>query len=143
MMGFKFRETMRGRAQTDDGKPLAFEFTLSARAISIVAYLLGRPLEVTGRISLEGTAEDVPLDGTLEVALPIRRWLRYDLNFKSQDGAVWRFFGGKAVRYRSFLRTMSWLKGSLYRNGEQFGIAELWFDYRDLPRFLLSFRPTW
>jgi hypothetical protein len=142
-MGFQFKETMRGRAQTDGKEPLAFEFTITARAVSAVAYLLGRPLDVTGVISLKGVAGGVPVEGTLQVALPVKRMLRYDLTFRSQDGAVWRFFGGKDVRYLRFLRTMSRLRGNLYRNGEQSGTAELWFDYRDLPRFLLSFRPVW
>ena len=141
-MGFRFKETMRGWAQTNDREKLSFEFTITARAASTVSYLMGRPLEVRGSISLEGIADGFPVEGTLRVALPIRRRLSYDLTFRSQDGAVWRFFGKKDVRYRNFLRTMSWLKGFLYCDGEQFGVAELWFDYRDLPKFLLSFRPA-
>jgi len=140
-MGFRFKETMRGWTEADDCPRRSFEFTITARAGSSVGYVLGRPLDVAGTISLEGLAEGVPVDGTLQVALPLRRLLRYDLSFRSADGAVWRYLGRKDVRYRRFFRTMSWLRGPLFRNGERFGEAELWFSYRDLPRFLLSFRP--
>ncbi len=140
-MGFRFKETMRGWVDSSDHSRLPFEFAITARAGSSVGYLLGRPLDVAGSVSLQGLAEGVPVDGTLQVALPVRRRLWYDLSFRSEDGAVWRYIGRKDVRYRHFFRTMSRLKGPLYRDGERFGTAELWFSYRDLPRFLLSFRP--
>jgi hypothetical protein len=106
-----------------------------------MACALGDPFDVSGTASLRDTGEKVTVSGTLLVALPLRRLLRYDLSFKAPDGALYRYMGRKDVRYLHFLRTMSWLRGILFRNGETVGPAELWFSYRDLPTFILSFRP--
>lgn len=75
------------------------------------------------------------------MGLPVRRRLQYDLSFRAPDSALYRYIGRKDVRYLQFFRTMSWLRGTLFRNGEPVGRAELWFNYRDLPSFILSFRP--
>lgn len=140
-MQFQFTETMRGRVEKPDGTVSSFEFTITARAKGYIAYALGDPLDVNGTASLEGIAEGVPVAGILRVAMPISRRLHYELGFRAPDGALYHYIGRKDVRYLRFLRTMSWLRGTLFRNGEPVGRAELWFDYRDLPSFMLSFRP--
>lgn len=140
-MQFHFTETMRGRVEEAGGTLLPFEFTIKPHASGLVSYVLGDPLKVQGTASLKGVAERVPVGGTLLVALPLRRRLCYDLSFRGLDGALYRYVGRKDVRYLHFLRTMTWLIGTLFRNGEPLGSAELWFDLRGLPGFLLSFRP--
>jgi hypothetical protein len=140
-MRFQFTETMRGWMDEPSGNRAAFEFTITARAQGYVSYALGDPLLVEGAVSLQGIADNARASGTLKIALPVGRLLRYDISFEAPDGARYRYIGRKDIRYLHFLRTMSWLKGTLFRSGEPVGRAELWFDYRDLPRFLLSFRP--
>ena len=140
-MQFHFTETMRGRVEEVDGTLLPFEFTIKPYASGLVAFLLGDPLKVGGTASLKGIAERVPVGGTLLLAMPLRRRLCYDLSFRGLDGALYRYVGRKDVRYMHFVRTMTWLRGTLFRNGESVGSAELWFDLRDLPGFVLSFRP--
>ena len=140
-MRFHFKETMRGRVENPDGSMSPFEFTITARARGLIACALGEPFDVSGTASLQDISETVTVGGTLLVALPLRRILLYDLSFKAPDGALYRYMGRKDVRYLHFLRTMSWLRGTLFRNGEPVGQAELWFSYRDLPAFILSFRP--
>jgi hypothetical protein len=140
-MQFQFKETMRGRLEQPDGGFASFEFTITARARSYVSYILGESLVVNGAVSLQGVTEGVPVTGTLKVALPVSRFLSYDLCFKAPDGSLYRYIGRKDIRYIHFFRTMSWLKGMLFRNGEPVGPAELWFSYRELPAFLFSFRP--
>ena len=140
-MQFHFTETMRGRVEEADGTLLPFEFTIKPHASGLVAFLLGDPLKVGGTVSLKGAAECVPVGGTLLLAMPLRRRLCYDLSFRGLDGALYRYVGRKDVRYMHFVRTMTWLRGTVFRNGEPVGSAELYFDLRDLPGFLLSFRP--
>lgn len=140
-MQFNFKETMRGRVENPDGSESPFEFTITARARGLMACALGDPFDVSGTASLHDISERVTVGGTLLVALPLRRLLRYDLSFKDPDGAIYRYMGRKDVRYLHFPRTMGWLRGTLFRNGEPVGQAELWFSYRDLPAFILSFRP--
>jgi len=140
-MQFQFTETMRGRVVKPDSIRLSFEFTITAQARGYIAYALGDPLDVSGTASLEEVATRVPVTGFLHIAMPLSRQLRYDLSFRTQDGALYRYMGRKNVRYLRFFRTMSWLKGTLFRNGELMGQAELWFDYRGLLSFILSFRP--
>jgi len=140
-MQFQFMETMRGQVEKQDSAPLRFYFTIKAQAPGYIAYVLGDPLDVTGTASLEGIADRAPVAGTLHVGLPVRRRLQYDLSFRVPDSTIYRYMGRKDVSYFHFLRTMSWLRGTLFRNGEPVGRAELWFNYRDLPSFILSFRP--
>ncbi|MBE0480963.1 MAG: hypothetical protein IBX68_08280 [Dehalococcoidia bacterium] len=139
-MLLRFAETMRGSVDRQDGARQLFQFSIRARS-GFIAFVLGDPCDVEGHALLEGTGDSLPLTGTLHVGLPLRRRLDYDLSFKGPDGDLYRYIGRKNVRYLHFFLTMSRLRGTLYRNGEPVGPAELWFSYRGLPAFLLSFLP--
>ena len=144
-MGFHFRETMSGELTLDDAPygspPLAIRFHVTARSGPLRRYLEGEPLTLEGRVSVDGIAEERPLQGHLEIGLPLRRQLVYNFEFLGDDGTRYRFHGQKNVSYLRFSRSMTTLYGSLYRGDARVGRALVRFDLRDLPSFLASWRP--
>jgi len=121
-MQFHFKETMRGRVENPDGSLSHFEFTITSRARGLAACALGEPFDVSGTASLSDISERAMVGGTLLVALPLKRILRYDLSFKAPDGALYRYMGRKDVRYLHFLRTMC---AQLPPGMSQNGLSEL------------------
>lgn len=147
MVGFKFAETMAGTLHRGDGagkspSEVPFSFRIDARCRTLTRYLQGAPMEIAGSVSIPGIAAERPLSGTLDIGLPLRRELVYAFSFVGDDGATYRFYGRKDVRYTNLLVTMTTLRGELFRNGETVGNATIYFDLKDLPSFLASWRPT-
>ena len=135
-MKLRFKEAMWGK--TEDGR--RFGFALTAEAPTLGAVALSERLSIEGEASLEGAAEASPLSGTLRIGLPWRRVLEYDFSFRGADGATYRYSGQKRVRLLRFLRTMTTLVGTLYRDGEALGGATATFALRDLPALVRSVR---
>lgn len=140
-MGLTFRETMSGRVATARGeRPL--RFTATATSDTLGAAFGWAPLWLDGTAHL-GRAAAGPLEAgsSVEIGLPFRRELRYHLCFGDAAGHRWRFFGRKDVRFSRPWRTLTTLRGTLFRDGCEVGPAELRFRLRDLVPFLASWRP--
>lgn len=140
-MRITFRETLRGtwtetRAAGRTGR---FDFTCEVETGELVAFLRTRGARLTGTVTLEGVADAVPLDGTLRIDPILGRELVYDFTFRAA-GSLFRFLGRKDVRLRDPVRTMTRMKGQISRDGLTIGDVDSRFDWRELPRFLASFR---
>ncbi len=142
-MRLTFRETMSGWVETPDGHK-SFSFSIEAASPRARAIAGWSPMGLQGRASLDGVVEEAEIlpGAFLWVGLPFHRVLRYHLSFRDPQGRLWRFHGTKDVRLTSPLRSMTTLRGLLFRNGVPYGKAELKFRLETLPAFLRSFRVT-
>jgi len=142
--GFGFEERMSGHytlsAAPADEKP--FDFTMSARATSLVAFLKKPVARLEGEANLVGFADHQPAYGTMLLDLIAGRRIGYDFEFRGNDGQTYRFRGQKDVAIGRLTETMSTLPAALYDgSGARIGEALLRFDYSsDLFRFLRSWR---
>ena len=141
MLGFFFRETMRGNFYLF-GKPLeerAFEFTLKVETRKLRRFLRDRTCQISGDVTAEGIAKNARLDGTLAFR---ERRLPYDFSFKGDDGKTYRFRGQKDLNWFALAESMSTLPASLLDDsGHEIGRAVVRFDLRgDMASFIKSFR---
>jgi hypothetical protein len=147
MPGFHFRETMSGtytRAPdpADFGEH-AIEFTITARARSLLQHLFDHKAEVTGTLHMEGFAADARVEGELTINPVLGGVIRYELEFTADDGKRYRLAGQKDVTIADPVGSMTTLPATVSDGaGNVVARALLRFDKRDLPRFLASFRPT-
>ncbi len=145
MIGFSFRETMRGHfywlKQPMEEKSLVF--SLSARAGHLRRFLVDKTCDVDGHVDAEGLAEQAPLNGTLRLTLLDERRLPYRFTFAGKDGRTYEFRGQKDISVLDPVVTMTTLPASLYDDGgAEVARATVYFDVkRDLRSFLRSFRP--
>jgi hypothetical protein len=143
-LGFGFKETMRGNYYllADPTAERAMSFTVRVKAPSLLAFAREPVGRLEGRVTLEGFADDVPLEGTLAFRLHDQRRLVYEFEFKANGGQACRFRGQKDVTALAPIESMTTLPGSLYdESSKEIGRAVVRFDVRsDLKRFLGSFR---
>jgi hypothetical protein len=142
MSGFSFQETMRGTwhpiGQPQQQRPIQFECVAAVNHTR--SYLQDGYMSLQGKIRVEGIAGHADCRGSLEVLLPVKRQLRYDLAFKGDDERLYRFLGEKHVRYANVLYTMTHLSGQILdTTGQPIGNASLTFDLRDLPGMVKSY----
>jgi hypothetical protein len=150
LLGFTFRETMRGSYHLL-AEPLverAIEFTIDAKVDGMRRFLRDRTARIAGTVSVEGFAAPTPLTGTLGLKLLDERRLPYDFRFRADDGHDYRFHGQKDVTMIGLHDTMTTLPASFYdAGGAEIGRAVLRFDLRsDWRAFLRSWRlevPAW
>jgi len=143
MLGFLFRETMRGTYYLFDA-PLderAIEFSLVVRSRGIRRFMRDRVASITGEVTLEKLAMRRPLDGTLGLHLREGR-LPYEFTFQGDDGTGYRFRGQKEYTLLAPAESVSTLPASLYdHEGREIGRSVVRFDLRaDTSRFVKSFR---
>lgn len=144
-IGFGFREKMSGTWQGtvegfDRGK-FSFDFDVRCPDVSRPLRILG---SATGLVTMEGVAERVPAEGTLEIAPFWRRRIRYAFAFVGKDGRRYRFSGAKKIATRHLLRSWTTLPGHVYDDETGKSVADVVarFDLRRLPALLRSFRPA-
>lgn len=135
-MMLRFEEDMDG--VTADGRKL--ELRLRVEAPKVRSMVLAHELRIEGEVDLERVARRAPIAGTLVIGMPWQKVLRYDLRFRGDDGAEYRFAGTKNVKWTSPRETLTTLSGPLERDGKFFTDATVNFRWRDLPVFLGSFR---
>ena len=145
MIGFSFRETMRGRFFLLDAPLVEKKLSFSgvAQAKHLRRFALDRTCEIVGHITAEGIATEQPLIGTLKLLLITERRLPYRFSFSGDDGKPYTFVGQKEFSPLAPIQTMSDLPAYLY-DGANVEIArvKVHFDMRnDLGRFVRSFRP--
>jgi hypothetical protein len=146
-LGFSFEETMSGTyhllSHPFVERPIAF--SLGARVAGIRQFLKDKMARVEGTVSIEGFADERPLEGTLCLKLLEERRLTYDFSFRANDGEKYRFHGQKDVTMIALAQTMTTLPASLYdAKGTEIARAVLRFDLRgSLRPFLRSWRPRY
>ncbi|HEX9100864.1 MAG TPA: hypothetical protein VF997_01605 [Polyangia bacterium] len=138
--GFHFRETMSGTYRRD-GVERPMQFTVTARAGSLLSHLRDRKARLEGEVTMDGFATARPLEGELTIDPLIGKVIRYEFAFAADDGARYRFVGQKDVTLRDPVGSMTTLPGQvLALDGKQIATALLTFDKKDLPRFLGTWR---
>ncbi len=149
-MSVTFRETMAGEVSLLEPYPdgltrrVPITFTVEVTAPSPTAFATGATMTMAGDVRVGGLVESAPLAGTLRVDVLRSRELEYRFHFDgppSNEGKKpeYAFVGRKRVRLHRLLKTMTWLDGTLTRDGRAIGTATLSFSLRDLPSFLRSF----
>lgn len=141
MLGFFFRETMRGNFYLFDS-PLeerALEFTLKVETRKLRRFLRDRTCSISGDVTAEGLAKKAKLDGTLAFR---QRRLPYDFSFTGDDGKAYRFRGQKDLSWFTPAESISTLPASILdESGTEIGRAVVRFDLRgDTGSFVKSFR---
>ena len=141
MLGFFFRETMRGSYYLLD-EPLVergLEFTLKVETKKILKFARDTTCQIHGRVMVEGLATDADLEGTLAFR---ERRLPYDFTFTGDDGKKYRLRGQKDFNWFAPTESMSTLPITLLdANDEEIGRAVVRFDIRsDTGKFVKSFR---
>jgi hypothetical protein len=140
--GFGFAETMRGTVVRTDGTEGGrtthrVELPMTPTVSTLGEFLREGRTELSGRGTIEGLAEDVPLSGGLWI-WPHRRVIRYEIHVEVQ-GETWALVGQKDVRVLDFARTMTHRPTELLdAQGQVRGHGTVVFAWRDLPNLLRS-----
>jgi len=143
MMAFEFTETMAGTyhmtGQPSDQR--RFSFTVTAQAQDGVRFARDGLARLTGTLEMEGFADEVPLEGTIEIQPITRKIIRYEFAFVGNDGEPYRFAGQKDIQFRHLLASWTTLPGSVYDGrGDEVARARTRFDVKnDLMPWLASF----
>jgi len=116
-------------------------FRAEADATSALDYARRGTLKLSGKMHAEGLADEVPTAGHMEVQ-PLSRRIGYELEFRGDDGQLYRFVGEKTLRLTRLVFSMTTLPGDvLASDGRRVGTARLHFDLRnDILPFLTTFR---
>lgn len=138
-MRFWFEENMYGhyRELKPTGKSGTFDFSCHAEA-ELLAFLKERSTRLTGRVTMEGVVEDVPIEGSLMIDPLFGKELVYDFTF-TKGKSRFRFLGRKSVRFTDPVTSMTTLTGKLERDGVTMGDVDSRFNLLELPGFLWSF----
>jgi hypothetical protein len=138
--GFHFRETMSGTYRRD-GVERAMNFTVTARAGSLLAHLRDRKARLEGEVTMDGFASGRPLDGEITIDPILGGLIRYEFGFAADDGIRYKFVGQKDVTIKDPVGSMTTLPGQILAlDGKQVATAALKFDKKDLPSFLGTWR---
>ncbi len=145
MIGFSFRETMRGRffLLSDPLVERKLSFSLVAQADQLRRFLVDKTCHISGHVTAEGLATERPLVGTLKLLLLNERRLPYRFSFTGDDGKPYAFVGQKEFSPLAPIQTMTELPAYLYDGADaEIARAKVHFDVaNDLGRFVRSFRP--
>lgn len=125
---------------TRDGVERPLSFSLEARADSWLRHLRDRKARVHGTIVAEGLATHASLDGELVIDPLIRRVIRYEFDFRGDDGKPYRFAGQKDVSLMDLSNSMTTLPAQIFDGAQPIASALVKFDKKDLPSFLASWR---
>lgn len=136
-----FAETMTGSARTGEReRPMRMDLVADLPGILFPwSDLEGT---ITGRVVIDGLADDAHATGTLRVAPLAARRIRYRLDFTAGDGRRLHLDGWKSITMAHPVRSMTLLPATVTDDaGTVVGEARLRFDLRrDLARFLAGFR---
>jgi hypothetical protein len=144
-MGFQFAETMAGTVEWDGqpGTRHPFRFEITAQADSTRRHLADGKATVRGTIDAPPIAQGVDVEGVLTIRPLGQRIIRYELAFTGGDGKHYEMVGQKDIRWRSPLRTFTYLPAEILdEEHRRVATCEITFDLkRDWWSFLRSFRP--
>jgi len=139
--GFQFDETMTGQLRLDgQPSPKQVRFRVRAAVSKLADFAHDGRTEIRGEVSIDSLVESAPLIGSLWI-LPLSRVIRYQFDFQLPSGETMHFGGQKDVRLLALKETMTTLPAVLQDSrGAEIGRATVYFNIRDLPSFLCSFR---
>jgi hypothetical protein len=145
-LGFTFEEVMSG-TYTKTGHPDEtgdIRFQGRARADDLVKHIRDGMTTLEGTLDMERFADDVPIQGTIEIRPLVGKIIRYDFSFTANDGNPYRFSGQKDIRLDALQETMTTLNGAIAdAQGREVARATLRFDVKaDLLPFLVSWKPA-
>jgi hypothetical protein len=144
--GFRFQETQSGTyhliAKPEEERPITF--TANASVDNVVKYLRDMTALLEGTLDMEGFADHVPLEGTLEFNPLLGRVLRYQFTFSANDGKTYRYAGQKDLKLLDLPGSVTTLPGAVYdESGDEVARVLTKFDLQtDLLPFLMSWRPV-
>ena len=137
----RFSEVMSGPARLGAAAAGTLRLDLDVRVPGLLVLWGDVVAQLSGRVTLPGLADDPDARGSLEIAPLRRRRLRYRLDFRAHDGRQLRLDGWKTIRFTRPLHSTTTLPVTLYdEDGSVLGDAVVRFAWRDLPRFLATFR---
>lgn len=139
--GTRFSETMLGTLRLDeDGSPRRVRLDLTVSTDHVLRPFGTTRARATGRIRIDGWADDPGLDGELEISPLARRRIRYRLTFTS-SGRRLTLDGWKSVTPRRPVTSMTVLPCTLHEDGRPIGSGTLRFPLAtQLVPFLAGFR---
>jgi hypothetical protein len=138
-----FTETMAGLAKlAGEDRSRAAEFDLTARVPGVLAPWADVEAVVTGRVRVDGWADDPAAAGILRIAPLTARRIRYQLDFTTRDGRRMHLDGWKSVSLARPFHSMTTLPATITdEKGDIAGETLLRFDLRrSLAPMLASFR---
>ncbi len=143
MSGFTFSERMAGTyTRPGSHEAHSIEITGTARVVSLRQHLRTQKATFAGRIKMEAVAADAAFSGELTLSPLFGHFIRYDLDFTSDEGEHFLFRGQKNYKLQDLKSSMATLPATIEKSdGTLFAEAVLTFDWRELPAFLGSFRP--
>ncbi|MFD9623510.1 hypothetical protein ACFWB2_40750 [Streptomyces virginiae] len=139
--GTRFRETMLGTVRFD-GESFSRQVRLD---LSVSASEMLRPAgttvaKATGRVRVQGRADDTTASGTLEISPLRRRRIRYRLTFHAAGQSL-ELSGWKSIKLLRPVRSITVLPFTLYAKGTPIASGTLRFPLATgLLAFLGSFR---
>ncbi len=144
--GFKFQETMAGTYHLlkKPEEERHFSFSAMATVDNVMRYMRDMTATLDGTLEMEGFADHVRIEGTLEMNPLFGRVLRYQFTFVGNDGKTYRFAGQQDIRLFDLPTSMTTLPGSIYDDdGTEVAkvMAKFNLDTDFLP-FLMSWRPV-
>ncbi len=138
-----FQEIMIGQARlAGEERPRPVVLDLSADVPGLLAPWSDVEAVVTGRVRVDGWADDPMAAGTLRIAPLSTHRIRYQLDFTTSDGRGMHLDGWKSLSLARPLRSMTRLPATITDDkGDVIGETQLRFDLRrSLGPMLTSFR---
>ncbi|MEW6775465.1 MAG: hypothetical protein AB1405_04185 [Bdellovibrionota bacterium] len=144
-LGFGFTEKMGGTfTGKAEGIPASgnFHFLFEVDSDDVtdaIRKIVGRAV---GRVTMDGVAENIPAEGTLEISPLWKRRIRYTFTFSGKDGKKYKFDGWKSINPLKMVSSWTTLPGKVYdEKGAVVAEAITYFDKRnDFPDLFRSFR---
>lgn len=156
MLGFKLDELMTGthhftgnftgKGEKNGERPLLFNITWGNGNLFQFLNPFSRQFffnEARGVITVDGLVNKADCTGTLHLLYFTQRKIRYELDFKDDDGRPYRYVGEKRNLWPWNLhKTHVTCYGTVtdLTSGSVISESVVYFPYRETPAFILSFR---
>lgn len=142
-IGFRFEENMYGSYHLvrEPGAERRFAFHYEVASRELWRTLRSGRAEATGWVEAEGLAAHAELVGFIVIKPLVARFIRYEFDFRGDDGTSYHYAGEKTIRHLHPLRTWTTLPGALYdAEGEEIARSLARFDTQEMGPFLRSFQ---
>ncbi len=142
-MHTRFHEIMTGQARlADENRPRPATLDLAADVPGLLHPWGDVEAALAGCVRIEGWADDPDAAGTLRIAPVTARRIRYQLDFRTNDGRRMHLDGWKSVSLARLLHSMTTLPATILdEKGHVVAETQLHFDLRHaLGPMIASFR---
>jgi hypothetical protein len=132
------------RSVAEPGVERAFHFKVEVDCPDVSKPLRGIDGIASGRLTMEGVAEDVEAHGTLRIAPFLARTIEYHLSY-TVGAKQYRFDGAKQIDWLRPLRTWTTLPGKIYDRTTGEVVADVLARFslqNDFVKLLRSLRPA-